>query len=179
MSSSLKTRMREDFRSVLYGFGMSLVLLAILAIWRTLDTETFLFIQIVIATTFLYLISIFIPFSIVFPKSVGRELLMVLIAFTVVSTLLLNVDRSRSVFLVKWVYESSKENPITVDELILKKQLSVSEGLSIKQRIREQGQMSFIRNQDSGLEVTFIGRLFIKVAELGAKVLNLKGYQSA
>jgi hypothetical protein len=61
----------------------------------------------------------------------------------------------------------------------LKKQLSVSEGLSIKQRIGEQGQMSFIRKQDSGLEVTFIGRLFIKVAELSAKVLNLKGYQSA
>lgn len=179
MLKSIKKRLGDDCRSVLYGILMSILLLTILAVWRVFDTNTFLFIQIVIATFFLYVISIFIPFSLVLSKSVGRELLVVLIAFTVVSTLLLNVDRSRSVFLVKWVYEYSKESPITVDELISKKELSVSEGLSIKQRIGEQGQMSFIKNQDSRLQVTFAGRLFIKVAGLSAKLLNLKGYQSA
>jgi len=172
-------RLASDCKTFVYGFLASLVLLAVLGIWRIFDTDMFIFIQIVSATILLYLVSLLAPFMKPLQGVIGREFLIILIAFTITSTLLLNIDRSRSVFLVKWVYENSKEAPIPIEDLIKLKNLSATEGLSITQRVGEQGQMAFIKESGSGLEVTLAGRLFIQMSSFISKLLNLKGYQSA
>lgn len=172
-------RLASDCKTFFYGFLASLILLAILGLWRIFDTDMFIFIQIILATILLYLVSLLAPFMKPLQRVVGQEFLIILIAFTITSTLLLNIDRSRSVFLVKWVYENSKEAPIPIEDLIKLKNLSATEGLSIAQRVGEQGQMAFIKESGSGLEVTLAGRFFIQMSSLISKVLNLKGYQSA
>lgn len=179
MIKIILNRLASDCKTFFYGFLVSLILFAILGLWRIFDTDMFIFIQIVLATILLYLVSLIAPFMRPLQRVVGREFLIILIAFTITSTLLLNIDRSRSVFLVKWVYENSKEAPIPIEDLIKLKNLSTTEGLSIAQRVGEQGQMVFIKEGGSGLEVTLAGRIFIQMSSFISKLLNLKGYQSA
>jgi hypothetical protein len=142
-----------------------------------LDTRTFLFSQIVILAFFSYFILIlFWRKAILFN---GREMVSVILAFTLISSLTLNIDRSRSVFLIKWVSILSVANPVTLNSIVEFKNLPSSEIFAIQQRLDEQQQVGMIRKKDSGYELTFRGDIFIKFSNLLAKALNLEGFKSA
>ncbi len=179
MLNLLRKRISADMHSLLLGFITTFILLVTIAFWRLVDTNTFLFIQLVISSLFVYIFMLFLGTFQFAKLFVNREFLSVLIAFTVASSLLLNIDRSRSVYLVKWVYQYSKESPVTLEEIIQVKGLTEAEGLSIKQRVGEQGQLAFIKNDQKGLSVTWLGRAFIRIAEISSKLFSLKGFERA
>jgi hypothetical protein len=179
MLKVLRKRFSADMQSLLLGLSATFLLFVMIGIWRLFDTNTFLFIQLVISSILLYILIVFLgifPFAKFF---VSREFLSILIAFTVASSLLLNIDRSRSVYLVKWVYQYSKESPVPLEEIIAVKRLTEAEGLSIKQRVGEQGQLAFIKNDQKGLSVTWLGRAFVSLAEICSKLFNLNGFERA
>ncbi len=179
MRNRILQQISSDFKSLIQGLVVSAILLLVVGVWRIFDTNTFLFLQIVLSCICLYLFLLFTPLDSPVNKILGNKFLSVLVAFTLVSTLLLNIDRSRSVFLVKWVSQSSKEIPANVDMLLSIYTSSLNTESSIKQRIEEQKDTLFIKDVGSGIEVTRLGKTFIMMADLISKIFNLKGYQKA
>jgi hypothetical protein len=171
--------MLKDLQKLFYGVITSILVFLILAVWRKYDTNTFIFLQIVFISILLYFILLIFSRMGLMKLINGNEFVSVLVAFTLIFLLVGNIDRSRSVFLIKWVDQYSKEKPITIAELFTLRSFSLSEEISIKQRIDEQKQTLFIKQVDSKLQVTLLGKCFIKFAEIIAQLLNLKGFKSA
>lgn len=99
-------------------------------------------------------------------------------AFTISSFLLLNIDRSRSVYLIKWVGQSQEET-LRFDDLVVTKNLAESDAAAIRQRIDEQSQIKFIYEEEQTLHLTVLGKTFYFLANSFAKIYNLQGYKEA
>lgn len=179
MRNRILQQISSDFKSLIQGLIASAILFIMIGVWRIFDTTTFLFLQIFFSCIFLY-----IAFVLTFPKTrfikkSSQGFLSILIAFTIVSSLTLNIDRSRSVYLVKWVYEYSKEKPVSIEDFLVKKSFSPGDEIGLRQRIAEQKQTLFIQSDDSSLELTLLGKGFIKFAAILSNLLHLDGFKSA
>jgi hypothetical protein len=106
----------------------------------------------------------------------GRELISVIIAFTVASSLTLNIDRSRSFSSLKWVYELQTSGPVEVSDLREFKKLSSEDFKAVNQRIEEQIQLGFLREGTEGVVLTKRGEAIIWIAKLVARFCNLTGF---
>ena len=175
----MKSLLRREMKKVVTGLLSSFLLFLAIASWRAFDSRTFLFIQILVSTIallfFLYLISYF--FQVSFFRE--QELLSIFIAFTLVSFLLLNIDRSRSVFLIKWVGQATQVGETSTEQLFVSKDLSLADKKAILQRIEEQGQIRFIDAKENNLSLTWSGQLFFKLATFMADFFNLNGFKRA
>ena len=99
-------------------------------------------------------------------------------AFILVTYSLVNIDRSRSFFVLKWVAQYS-ESGVTILELGKIKNLSANEKFAIEKRILEQSQMGFISKKQDKFYITKAGKLLVFVFENFASIENLDGYKKA
>lgn len=89
---------------------------------------------------------------------------------------LLNVDRSRSFYVLSWV----DQNKISKSGNQILIQVQSSESLDIvgiKQRVEEQQQRGFIRENNGVYQVTEIGSFMLGVANLLAELFNLENWE--
>ena len=175
----LKNFLKEESIKLFMCVSVTILLLAILAIWRLLETNTFIFIQIMICTLILLLALYSLRltrFRSRFLK--GNELLVISMSFIIVTFLLLNIDRSRSFFLLKWVEDVGNKG-ISVTELQKQNNLSDADIIAIKQRIQEQDQSGFLFIHNERIYISREGKFLVFIFRNVASFENLKGYKNA
>lgn len=171
----MKTEIRKVFLSLL----TSLFILLLLAFWRFFDIKTFIFIQIFISSLFLLSILYLLRYSRVNLKSFnGNEMINIILGMLLVLFLILNIERSRSIFLLKWV-EAAGKNGITISELSIQKDLSKSDLNAIVQRVEEQDQTGFLFTKNERIYITSSGKILVSFFTIIAKIEHLEGYKRA
>lgn len=107
-----------------------------------------------------------------------KMLLICVLSFYIFSTsTLLNIDRSRSFYILSWVDNGFVT--FTDDEFKMGgvKSLEKSNSNAIQNRIIEQINRGIIVNTNSNLELSRIGKVIVQVSNLTAKVFSLDGWQ--
>lgn len=173
----VKTRIRSEIDNFIVGLFAAFVTSLFLIIWRILDRETFLFLQIIVVCIMTYLL--FFLLSNRFESFRGREMVATLIAFTLISFTTLNIDRSRSFFLLKWVGQYESTSGVSIQEIAKMKSLTETEVSAIQQRVQEQKQSIMLTGSGANLRLTTIGRIFVKACSFLAHLFNLQGYIKA
>jgi hypothetical protein len=147
---------------------------------RIFSRETFLFIQIVIVSFLLLCTTyIFARISVRSRWILGSEIYLTVFAFTLTSFLLLNIDRSRSVYLLKWI-DSSNSQGITYEELEVIAYRESFGKQALNQRLAEQiesGNIVLISSQH--YSVTTRGHLLNSFFCFLANFTHLNGYKRA
>lgn len=171
--------MRSELKIIISSIACASLILLFLVIWRTFDTETFLFLQICATSLFAY-VAIML-FRIGGKRSIfhNQELAVIAISFVIITTLTLNIDRSRSVFVLKWVNELSSSSPVKIEEIVKFKDLSPLDAAVVAQRLDEQEQLGLLDEVGNGYKLSVFGNLFVKFASAFAKVMNLSGFARA
>jgi hypothetical protein len=169
----------DEIKSISQFLFITLLIFLAIAVWRMFDTKTFLFLQISFVCFLFYLLLLLSRLSNAKSSFAHKELTAALLSFVILTTLVLNIDRSRSVFVLKWVNELSVSRVVNVDDIYKYKQLGPSDVSAVSQRLNEQEQMRILKKVGSGYELTRFGKLFIKTAFLLAKILSLKGFTEA
>ena len=177
MTNRLTAFLKNEAVKVLYGFLFTAIMMFLLAALRAITVDNFLFLQIVFVSVSLLFLTYFFSRSKWSNKRIcGNEIYLVLFAFTISSFLLLNVDRSRSVYLLKWV-DAAGANGITSLELNSKASVNDLGKIALNQRIDEQIESgNLIRNAEGNLQTSYQGKLLNSIFKLTAKFLNLTGY---
>lgn len=172
----MKSVITLELRKVFAGLMCTMLTISILAIWRRYDNSSFLFIQICVVSLLSYFIFLILETKLKFFS--GNSLVAALISFTLLTSLALNIDRSRSVQVVKWVHQISSISKVSVGEIAQIKHLSPNEIPPIKQRLREQTELGLLEAHGSLYSLSFSGRAFISLSEFLAHFLSLNGYLS-
>ena len=166
-----------ELRKLGNGFAFLLLNLILLALWRNFDVKTFLFLQIV--ATHIITIAICYFVSVVKePKWKGEELLMFFLSLFLISLILLNIDRSRSVFLLKWANEAG---PAGIEYSVLAEQsgLKSNNTKDYLQRIDEGVQSKNLKVQNKKVEITSQGKFLLIIFRLIADIEKLNGFKGA
>jgi hypothetical protein len=107
-----------------------------------------------------------------------RGAICAIISVFFLSFTLLNIDRSRSVYVLSWI---SKEQIIVENDryLVLTPGIEAEDSYAIKQRIEENIQRNLVSSErDIGtVTLTKGGNLFLSLAKSLATVFNLKGWK--
>lgn len=181
MISKLLMKIKYDAFSIVKGIIFTLFSFSELALWRHFNPNIFSFHQILIICfmnlIFLYLLETLKPnsFTSFFH---GKELIVVLISFLIVSFLVLNVDRSRSFYLIRWV-EISEPHGTSIYKIADKYDLSNQEVKDFNLRIREQVSSGTISISRGTMHLTLMGKLLANLFSFTAKFESLNGYPKA
>jgi hypothetical protein len=177
MTNRITTFLKDEVVKVLYGFLFTAIMILLLAALRSITVSSFLFLQILFVSCFMLFLTYFFSRSKWKNKRVfGNEIYLVLFAFTVTSFLLLNVDRSRSVYLLKWV-DAAGANGISSLELGSKASANDLGRLALNQRVDEQIESgNLVRDSEGDLLTSNQGKILNSIFKLTAKFLNLTGY---
>jgi hypothetical protein len=100
-------------------------------------------------------------------------------ALFLASFLLLNIDRSRSVYLLKWIGANSTNDFVTMQVIVEKYHLSFEGKAALEQRIAEQRQASMVKIEGEKLSLTTKGKVFLMFSMVFAKVFRLNGFLKA
>jgi hypothetical protein len=95
-----------------------------------------------------------------------------------ISSSTLNIDRSRSVAVLKWVEQLQDSGPVQPLEIAQAKRLSSEESKAIQQRIEEQIQFGSLKRASTGVMLTKRGSVIVWVADKISKLCHLTGYQN-
>ena len=109
---------RSELKTIISSLAGAILILLFLVIWRTFDTETFLFLQICATSLFAYVALMLIRITGKRSIFLNQELAVIAISFVIITTLTLNIDRSRSVFVLKWVNELSSSSSVKIEEIV-------------------------------------------------------------
>lgn len=105
------------------------------------------------------------------------NIIALLVSILILPYTLLNVDRSRSFYVLSWV----DQNKISKfgDQFLVQVQSSESLDIpGVKQRVEEQQQRGLIRENNGVYQVTEIGSSMLGVANFLAKLFNLENWES-
>lgn len=178
---SLRAMCRRDLITVVLSVFFSMISFLFLAIIRSFDANTFLFLQILVVTLLILLMVYGLSLAPVgrFAKSLrGRELAIALVVFMLLSYSVLNIDRSRTFYLNKWISVSGQQG-ITVEHLAKKYNLSPQDFDDLAQRVGEQKESRTIVEIDGRLHLTLLGKIIVAVSSFIAQLTNLNGYPRA
>ncbi len=178
MIKKIVNSLAQDLKSIAWGVCFSILAFTILCIWRQFADGDFIFVQILWISLLVYLL-LLIPSSKRFPVNGFQRLLISLIVFLILSTLLLNIDRSRSVFLLKWTKEVGISHSVSAESIIRYKHFPLSDLSPISQRLNEQSQLGTLNKSGSHYSLTLVGRLIVRLAEVVSRVASLNGYKEA
>jgi energy-coupling factor transporter transmembrane protein EcfT len=174
----MKNLIKREVATIILALIFTAISFVLFALIRKIDTDTFSFLQIIMVT---FLIAVFVytlsflgyrNFSSIFH---GRELTIVLIVFTLLSFAVLNIDRSRSFYLIKWV-SISGEKGISTAELADKYNLSSQDFSDLSQRVREQKESGTLFESKGKLHLTRAGKAIASVSTFIAGFASLTGY---
>ncbi len=160
------------------GIFFSILAFILLAAIRSFDSNTFSFIQILVVTLLIGSVVYCIPHIKKGKLSqliVSRELAIILIVFTLLSFCILNIDRSRSFYVTKWV-QLSGDKGTTLEEISTKYDLSPQDVKDISQRISEQIQSGTLILEGDRLYLSKIGKALVFVSTQISNFENLRGY---
>lgn len=181
MSSRLFGLLKREIEFLVIATLLTILAFIFLAFWRLFDSKTFTFHQIILVCvtmgSFIYLFTFFKSGRIA-RTLLGKELAAILLIFTILSFLILNVDRSRSVYLLKWV-EMSASSGISSAELSDRIGFSRIERVDFEQRIDEQIHSGTIKLDGEKLKLTLVGSVLTRFFDFLARVENLKGYPTS
>ncbi len=110
-------------------------------------------------------------------KKIKESIVMFLAVSFLVNSVMLNIDRSRSFYVLSWVangqvYIAPAENKL----MIISPESSNVKG--VYQRIEENKARGFITELDNKYELTFAGKIFLNVTNTIAKTYDLKNWNS-
>jgi hypothetical protein len=159
-------------RAVLFGilyFGLfTLNRLLFPANFQYLQHLTSLSFTFVVALLYLYrkkaLVVEYLTFSIT-----------LLVCFNVLTTLSMNIDRSRSVEVVVLVQLAEKKG-VSFQRMLKENAISKSELDSYIQRFSEQSQVKLISGDAKKPKLTLLGRIFLGIADYLARIWDLDGF---
>ena len=176
----MSNRVKQEVLTLAVALSITMIGFCLLALFRLFDPNTFLFIQILILSIVL-LLTLY-AYAAKHKNRLGvtlqgRELISIVIMFTLLSFSLLNIDRSRSVYLLKWVSvsEKSKLNPQEFIDSRAKSELDVQD---LTQRLSEQESIRTISIHADKIELTLLGRFIVWTSNFVGSFQNLKGYKS-
>jgi hypothetical protein len=178
MFSKLVSLLKREFKTVLVSILVAILGFLILGFWRFFQNSTFLFLQILIVTAILGALIYFITTIVENRFSSllrGRELTSIVVAFTLISFFTLNIDRSRSFYLIKWVSESSNTGT-TIQEISRIQNFSSADIADFRQRIQEQEESGTLKVENGRIKVTFLGSIVVSISKFIAKIESLDGY---
>lgn len=175
---SLIAALKSDFQVILRGFFFSIPALLLLSLIRFLFPQNFLFKQILWVTLIVYLL-LLLPKVTEKLKIERQRVVLALIVFSVLSTLLLNIDRSRSVFVLKWASEVSKSGLATPESIVSYKGFEPSYIEPIRQRLDEQRQLGTISRDMSGYHLTLFGKFILTISYAISMLSSLDGFRNA
>jgi hypothetical protein len=169
---------RRETTTIALSFCFTLVAFLALAVVRFFDNSSFLFLQVLLITLLIALLIYGLSgisshrFKI---DLRGRELAMTSIVFLVLSFSVLNIDRSRSFYLIKWISISSHQGA-TITQISEKYNLSAQDSKELAQRVEEQKESRTIVEVDGKLQLTLLGKVIVTVSSWIAHLTNLTGY---
>jgi|688.fasta_scaffold678286_1 hypothetical protein len=176
----MSNQIKKEISTLVVAMSISLTGFFLLALIRLFDSNTFLFIQISILSVSLLVILYIYTAQRKNRLSValqGRELVSVVVMFTLLSFSLLNIDRSRSVYLLKWVSISEKSET-TFQVFIDSRANSKLDVRDLTQRLNEQKSLKTISIHENQIELTLFGRFIVWTSNFVGSFQNLKGYKS-
>jgi hypothetical protein len=178
MFSKLVSVLKREFKTILVSIFVTILGFLILGFWRFFQNSTFLFLQILTVTAILGAIIYFITTMVENRFSAllrGRELTSIVVAFTLISFFTLNIDRSRSFYLIKWVSESSNSGT-TLQEISKNQNFSNADIADFRQRIQEQRESGILKVENGQIRITVLGAVVVAVSKFIAKIESLDGY---
>ena len=180
MHNSTRNFLIGEIWKLTLGLLTSLGMLLLLSLLRHFSTGTFLFIQIILVSILMLVILYSLSMYDKGKKWIrGSEIYLTIFAFTISSFLLLNIDRSRSVYLLNWV-DSAGDMGISAKKLESIGEKHDLSGNSLEQRIEEQIQSGNLHKGPNGLlRSTKRGHMLNNLFEIIARIENLEGYQNA
>lgn len=176
----MRILVKRDGLTLVVSLSVTLIGFCILAIVRCFDSGSFLFIQILVLSV-LSVFSLYL-FSINFHGNLasivrGRELVSVLVMFTILSFSLLNIDRSRSIYLLKWI-SVSESSILTPNAFIDSHAQSEQDIRDLTQRLHEQEALGSVSLDSDSLKLTALGRIIVTSSYFLAKFESLDGFNS-
>jgi hypothetical protein len=181
---------RSKFFFAYWSLGRYVILIVtfdiyLLILVRKIFYTTLLFDQIFIISivTFIGTVSLRFVFSreknfkIQPQKLATIGILSALIFYTFGTAVLLNVDRSRSLYIFQWVDEC--KNSMACLTKYTEENYGVRGSAEIIQRIHEQSKRGLMDVNGNSIYLTFMGKIVKFSAHLSAVVFNLKGYFNA
>jgi hypothetical protein len=179
MPRNLKKELTKDLGEIIFGTILSVLAFLLLSIWRSFDTSTLLFIQIIIVTIASYALLLIYAQVRKSRSTHPHRLFASLMVFVLLSFLLLNIDRSRSVHVLKWVSQTNSDfEKANIQSITETYHLQPSEIKAYDARLREQTELGFLSEKSGDFQLTLLGRLFVWFADAVSKVANLRGYLS-
>jgi hypothetical protein len=103
--------------------------------------------------------------------------LMGLLFFVSHQTMLLNIDRSRSYFVIGWVHDGKivvKGNEYDFSKV---KSIEKMSSGALSSRVNEQIERGYVRKINQNLELTFSGKILFETAEALAYLFNLENWK--
>jgi hypothetical protein len=172
---------RRETTTIALSLCFTFIALLILAFIRFFDNSTFLFLQVLLVTLLISLIIYGLSGISSHRLKIdlrGRELAITSIVFLVLSFSVLNIDRSRSFYLIKWISISGQKGTTTT-QISDKFNLSPQDSKDLTQRVKEQKESRTIVEVDGKLHLTLLGKVIVTVSSWIAQLTNLNGYPRA
>ena len=172
------------FLLILATFMTILFLLRVLRFWESLLFEQILFSSLVTLIIYLYLP--ILPKRIIrlkhdYSKSVHflyLTIILVVVIFLAATNSILNIDRSRSFFVLSWVNKGLVlENGQSIDLSGVSSPERLN-ALGIKMRITEQMDRGIISHKGSRLFLTWRGKITLSVANFLGDIYKLDGWHT-
>ena len=105
------------------------------------------------------------------------NLLALMLSILVLPYSLLNVDRSRSFYVLSWVDQG--EVSIENGQIVVNVESTEATDTSgVELRLKEQQQRGLIQEANGRYKVTNMGKFILKIANLLAKIFNLKNWEA-
>ena len=176
----MRNLFKREGLTLVVALSVTLIGFCVLAIVRRFDSGTFLFIQIS-ALSVLLVFSLYLFSSNFHGKLAsivrGRELVSVLVMFTILSFSLLNIDRSRSVYLLKWI--SVAESPTLTPKVFIDSHAQSEQDIrDLTQRLHEQEALGSVSLDLDSLKLTALGQIIVKSSYFLARFESLDGFNS-
>lgn len=176
----MRNLVKREGITLAVALSVTLIGFCVLAVVRLIDSETFLFIQILVLSGLL-LFSLYLlssnPHAYLGSIVRGRELVSVLVMFTFLSFSLLNIDRSRSIYLLKWI-SVSESSSLTPKDFIDSHAQSEQDIRDLTQRLHEQEALGSVSLDSDSLNLTALGQIIVTFSYFLAKFESLDGFNS-
>lgn len=168
----------SDLKVVFRSIFLSIVAFLLISFWRLFSPDMFLLTQILLVSGALYL-SMLLPWLKKFFRNEAERLSTILVVFLLLTSILLNIDRSRSVYVIKWTSEASFSKSVSAEDILQYKRLPSSELSPVNQRLVEQSQIGTLRRSGEKFSLSITGKIVLKFASVVASLASLDGFRRA
>ena len=168
-----------DFREIFSTLPILLFHLALIGVWRLFDRTTLLFLQILVCSCITYFLVIAFSNCALLNSLSANRLLVLVLTFTLSTTLLLNVDRSRSVYVLKAVDQSVEIiNSVSgTPKQSSNKLVEDSDVDAFQIRLDEQVELGTLKKKSTSYELTWLGFSLVRLFDVSAQLFSLRGYK--